>query len=127
MSANNPPNITSEITVFLVNVREENVYTFQVMDSNNFNVSIVNGTPSGSVLTDDGEGMYTFKWTPLDIPTKELTFLAVDELGAATSHTPLVQVCACFNGGQCTMQGVPSTGQLLQVFACICTEGKHNM
>ena len=122
--ANSPPNITSDDAVFRVNVREENVYTFNVVDTNDFNVTVQGGAPQGSVLSDDGAGTYTFKWTPIAIPTTELTFLAVDQLGAATVHTPFVQVCACFNGGECTLQGVPSTNRLIQNLTCLCTEGK---
>ncbi len=110
--------------MFRVNVGEENTYIFKVTDSNDFNVTVEGGAPQGSILSDDGEGTYTFKWTPTDIPTTELSFLAMDELGAATVHTPFIQVCACFNGGECTLQGVPSTDRLIQNLTCLCTEGK---
>ena len=122
--ANNPPNITSEDSVFRVDVGEENTYIFRVTDTNDFNVTVEGGAPEGSTLSGNEDGTYTFKWTPTDIPTTELTFLAIDVLEAAAVHTPLIQVCACFNGGECTTQGVPSTDRLIQNLTCLCTEGK---
>lgn len=120
---NSPPNITSDDVAFHVNVGEANIYTFTVMDANDFNVTIEGGAPKGGILSDDGDGMYTFIWTPIAIPTREMSFIALDEVGAATVHTPFVQVCACFNGGECTLQGVPSTNKLIQNLTCLCTEG----
>lgn len=111
--------------LFLVNVGEENVYTFDVNDTDDFTVTIDGGAPQGGILSDDGDGMYTFRWTPQATPTRELGFIAVDELGAATLHSPLVQVCACFNGGECTLEGVPNTNKRIQNLTCLCTEGKN--
>ena len=119
---NVPPNITGD-NVFRVNVGEENVYTFTVNDTNEFNVTIEGGAPVGSVLSDDGNGAYTFTWTPPATPAGGLSFIAMDNSGAATLHTPIVQVCACFNGGQCTEQGVPVTNELIRNLTCLCTEG----
>ena len=120
---NSPPTITGD-GVFHVNVGEESIYTFQVNDTNDFNVTIEGGTPEGGVLSDDGNGMYTFSWTTEVIPSiSGLSFVAMDSSGAATLHSPLVQVCACFNGGECTEEGVLSTDELVQTLTCLCTEG----
>lgn len=108
---------------FRVNVREENVYVFTVNDTNNFTVVIEGGTPQGGVLSDDGQGTYTFRWMPTSPPTEELVFVATDDLDAATLHSPLLQVCSCFNGGECTLEGVPSTNRRIQNLTCLCTEG----
>lgn len=124
-TGNDSPNVTSDDEVFRVNVGEENIYTFTVVDDNDFNVTIEGEAPQGSVFLDNGDGTYTFIWTPTSIPTEELSFLAMDELGAGTIHSPLVQVCACFNGGECTLQGVPSTTRRIQNLNCLCTEGKR--
>ena len=107
-----------------MNVGEENVYIFTVNDTNDFNVTIEGGAPEGGVLSDDGDGVYSFTWTPATIPTRELTFVAIDNAGAATVHSPFVKVCACFNGGECTEKGVPSTNRQIQILTCLCTEGK---
>ena len=120
---NLPPTVTSENATFYVTVGEENLYSFEVMDSNDFNVTIEDGAPADAMLIDDGEGNYTFTWTPARIPTHSLTFMAEDSLGAVTLHSPLLQVCACFNGGECVDEGVSSDDQLLRIVACQCTEG----
>lgn len=123
VTGNLPPNITSDDSVFVVTVGEDNVYSFEVTDSDNFTVSIEGGVPQDAIFLDDGEGRYTFTWTPTGIPTQNLVFLAEDSLGAVSVHSPVIQVCACFNGGECAEQGVPSTDQLVQNLTCICNEG----
>ena len=120
---NSPPNITGE-AIFNVTVGMENVYTFEVEDSGNYTVEIEGGAPENSLLEDNGRGMYTFRWTPSQSPTRALTFLAVDNLQEATMHSPLLHVCTCFNGGQCTLEGVPSSNQLIIPLTCLCTDGK---
>ena len=121
---NIPPAITSESETFHVTVGEENIYNFRVSDTNDYIVSIDEGTPEGGVLSDDGEGGYTFTWTPQSVPKRGLTFVAMDELEAASIHSPLVQVCGCFNGGRCTKKPVSGGIDLLQMFECQCPEGK---
>lgn len=111
--------------LFRVNIREENIYTFEVNDTGNFTVMIEGGAPPGGVLSDDGDGTYTFTWTPQSIPTRELEFVAIDDIGAATLLSPLVQVCACFNGGECTTEGVPNTDKRIQNLTCLCNEGNE--
>jgi hypothetical protein len=121
---NFPPSVIGDSEVFNVTVGRENIYNFRVSDSSTFTVTVDGGVPQGGILTDDGEGRYTFRWTPVAIPDRALSFLAEDELGAGTLHSPVLQVCACFNGGECTAQGLPSsTNELIQNLTCICTEG----
>lgn len=109
--------------MFDVIVGEENIYTFTVTDDNNFTVTLDGGAPQGGLLFDDGEGRYTFRWTPETTPDRALSFLAVDDLLASTLHSPVLLVCACFNGGMCTLEGVLSTNELLQNLICTCSEG----
>ena len=119
---NSPPNITGD-SLFVVNVGEENAYSFFVNDTNEFNVTIEGGAPEGADLVHEGDGIYTLTWTLSSVPTSELSFVATDISGAATLHSPVIQICACFNGGVCTEDGVPSTNELLQALTCLCTEG----
>lgn len=84
---------------------------------------ISEGVPKGAILIDEGDGRYTLKWTPEATPNITISFVAMDELGAATVHSPILQVCTCFNGGRCTLDGVPSTDQLIRHLTCVCTEG----
>ena len=103
-------------------VGEENVYSFEVTDSDNFTVTIEGGIPQDATFVDNGEGRYTFTWTPMIIPTKNFSFVAEDSLGAITMHNPVILVCACFNGGECG-EAVQNTDLLIQNRSCICTEG----
>ncbi len=114
--------------MFLVNVGEENLYTFTVNDTDDFNVTKVGGIPEGGVLSEDGYGEYTFTWTPGVIPNiSGLLFVAMDSSGAATLHTPIVHVCACFNGGECTEEGVLLRNDLIFTLTCLCDEGNNYM
>ena len=122
---NSPPNITGD-DIFFINVGEENVYTFLVNDTNEFNVTIEGRLPEGSALINDGDEVYIFMWTPRATPADGVSFVAVDSMGAATLHSPVVQVCACFNGGECTEEGVQVTSDLVQILTCLCTEGMNN-
>ena len=106
-----------------MNVGEENIYTFTVNDTNDFNFTIAGGVPQGGDLVDEGDGTYTFIWTPQVTPTAGLSFVAIDTLGAATLHSTIVQVCACFNGGTCTEEGVLATNETVQTLTCLCDEG----
>ena len=120
---NIPPVITSESETFPVIVGQENIYSFIVSDTNDYTVSIDGGTPEGGVLSDDGEGGYTFAWTPHFVPKHGLTFVDMDELEAASVHSPLVEVCGCFNGGRCLDKLVAGGSDLVQMFECECPEG----
>ena len=102
---------------------EVNVYNFEVEDSTNFTVRIEGGIPQGSNLSANGDGRYIFSWMPEAVPTVALTFIAEDDQGAITIHSPLLLVCTCYNGGECTTEGVLTSDQLIQHLTCICTEG----
>ncbi len=123
IAGNYPPNITSENgDIFFITVGEENIYSFTFVDTNHFNVTIDGGTPIGGILSDDGKGTYTFRWTPTSSPEKPLSFIAMDTIGAATLHEPVLRVCACFNGGECTMEILKN--KTIETLICNCTEGK---
>lgn len=126
ITGNYPPNITNADNVFNVTLGEINTYTFEVEDSDNFTVRIEGGTPRGGILQSNGDRGYTFNWMPEAAPSVALTFIAEDDQGAITIHSPLLQVCACFNGGRCTTEGVLTSSQLIQNLTCICTEGMLN-
>ena len=123
LTGNNPPNITGG-DVFRVNVGEENIYILIANDTSNFNVTIEGGAPDGAILSDIGDGEYSFKWTPEVIPLiSSLSFVAMDSAGAASQHSPSVQVCACFNGGECTEEGVLNIEDPIIILTCLCPEG----
>ena len=78
--------------MFRVNVGEENIYTFTVRDNNDFNVTIAGGTPDGGILSDNGDGMYSFLWRPEVTPIiTELSFIwIVQEVQLFT-----LPLCSC--------------------------------
>ena len=121
---NFPPNMTGSDT-FRVTVGQEAVYQFTVIDDSgdNFTVEVVGGIPPNATLSDDGEGSYTFTWTLLEPTTTELVFTAVDSEGAGSALTPLVEVCACTNGGDCTLSGEPFNVSSTVIMNCDCTRG----
>ncbi len=120
---NFPPNVTVDDDVFTVTVGVENIHTFTVTDPDGFTVTISGGTPQGGLLFDEGDGIYSFRWTPETTPTDALSFMVEDAMGAITLHSPILHVCTCYNGGDCTVEGLSATNQLIQNLTCICTEG----
>ena len=110
-----------------MNIGEDNVYTFSVDDTNDFNVTVEGGLPDGGIFSDEGAGNYIFTWTPGAIPNDGLTFIAMDANGAASIHSPTVLVCACFNGGECTELGVLSTDNPVITLTCLCDEGIYTV
>ena len=104
---------------------QESVYQFTVVDDSgdNFTVELVGGLPPNASLTDDGEGSYTFRWTLQEPLLTELNFVAVDSAGAGSGITPLVEVCACINGGECTLSGEPFNESSTVIMNCDCPRG----
>ena len=101
-----------------------NSYNFTVQDpGDNITVSVVGGLPFTTLLEESNEGHYTLHWSPNETPNATLTLLATDSLGALSAFTPKVHVCACFNGGNCTLEGVISTDNSTIVLNCDYTEG----
>ena len=59
--------------VFRVNLQEESVYTFKVVDSgDNFTVGVQGGLPPNSVIEDTGDGIYVFKWKLMEVTNAPL-------------------------------------------------------
>lgn len=121
-SANFPPDISAG-AVFSVTLRQETAYTIVVEDiGDNFTLSILGELPPNSVLDDMGEGVYVFRWNPLEVTTAPLVFAANDSRGALSIFVPNVEVCACVNGGNCTKDGLLSTNATT-ILNCMCPEG----
>ena len=102
---------------------EENIYLFTVIDTVSFNVAVEGG--DGGILSDNGDGEYSFTWTPEVISfISGLSFVAMDSAGAATLHRPSVHMCACFNGGECTEEGVHNLYDSVIILTCFCPDGQ---
>ena len=123
-TVNYPPRIESSIPTFQVTVGEQAAYSFTVTDPNDgdtFTVSVQGGLPNNSVL----HSGYTFVWTPSEVVDAALTFVATDSMGGTATFTPRLEICACQNGGNCTLDGVQNTLSNTIIMACMCTEGTH--
>ena len=88
----------------------------------NVTLSIRGGLPVNSVLERVDEEEYIFIWTLMELTNKPLVFVANDSRGAASTFSPVVEVCACVNGGACTREGV-ITSNATVTLKCMCTEG----
>ena len=87
-----------------------------------FTLTVLGGLPTGSVLEDTGEGEYIFRWKLEAVSTEPLVFVASDVKGAFSTFTPIVEVCACANGGNCTRDGLLASNATT-VLNCACSEG----
>lgn len=52
-----------------------------------------------------------------------LVFSATDSLGATGTFTLRLEVCACRNGGNCTLEGVVNPSADVVIMNCICPPG----
>ena len=122
-TANFPPNISAD-AVFRVNLGMESNYTLTVIDpGDNVTLSIRGGLPINSILEKVDEEEYVFVWNLMELTNEPLVFIANDSRGAASTFTPVVEVCACVNGGACTREGLVTSNATITL-KCMCTDGK---
>lgn len=67
--------------------------------------------------------MYSFSWTLQEPTDLSLSFVATNSMNALSLLTPRVKICACSNGGTCTLDGILSIQNNSVVMACECPEG----
>lgn len=121
-AANFPPNISAD-SVFRVILGLESNYTLIVVDpGDNFTLSIRGGQPVNSILEKIEEEEYVFRWNLMELTNKPLVFVAIDSRGASSAFSPVVEVCACVNGGNCTREGLITSNATI-ILKCMCTEG----
>ena len=116
----------------MATVGEESVYTFTVTsDSQNIIVIILHEgeetLPSGVQLNDPDGDSYTITWTPSDnTSVLNLTIVAMDPNfeNISSFFDPVVQLCACENGGNCTTDGLLDTDFSFIILNCECPEGR---
>ena len=117
----------------MATVGEESVYTFTVSsDSQNINVIILHEgeetLPSGVQLNNPDGDSYTITWTPADnTAALNLTIVAADlnMKNISSIFSPVVQLCACANGGSCTTDGLLTNDFSFIVLNCECPEGTY--
>ena len=106
-----------------VNTGQESIYQLTVFDpGDKISLTMLGGLPQGSTLEQVDEGEYVFRWTLQKVATKPLVFIANDTAGASSTFTPIVYICACVNGGNCSFNG-PLSGSSTVVMNCNCSEG----
>ena len=99
------------------------MFTLTVVDpGDEFTLSTQGGLPQGSTLEKIAEGEYVFHWNLQEITTEPLVFVANDTAGASSTFVPTVEICACVNQGNCTLDGLQTSGATV-VMNCHCNEG----
>ena len=120
---NFPPNIKAEAT-FRVNLGQESTFNLYVEDqSDEFTLNVRGGLPVNSVLEETDEGEFEFHWTLEELITEPLVFVANDTRGASSVFVPTVEVCACVNGGNCTLDGLLTSDAII-IMNCVCSDGR---
>ena len=115
----------------MATVGEESVYTFTVSsDSENISVIILHEgeetLPNGVQLNNlDGDN-WTITWTPADNTSVLNLILVATDLSfenISSVFNPVVQLCACINGGNCTTNGLLDVDYSFIVLNCECPGG----
>ena len=130
---NFPPNISTD-AIFRVDLGLiESTFNILVTDPNedDFTFTFEGGLASADVseLTKLSDGEFVYRIALFDLPTLEtspLVFHANDSRGAVSSFIPSLEVCACINGGECTLDGTEGIDATV-IMNCICPEGICNL
>lgn len=122
IAANLPPKISAD-DFLRVSIGEKIIYQITVNDSDDeVFLDVYGGLPQGSTLEQIDEGEYVFQWTLQEVTEEPLVFIATDTGGASSTFAPVVHICACVNGGICSLDGLLS-GTHMVVMNCNCNEG----
>jgi len=99
----------------------------RVNDTNLRELVILNGPVQGGSLTrDDNDiSLYTFTWIPAPPFNRTIIFLATDDLNANFRYEPIIEICQCENGGNCTLNGILDRTANPIDLNCICSEGEY--
>ena len=123
LSADNFPPVINGSNSYKVTLEQQSIYNFTVVDTDdNITVGVVEGIPYNATLA-GSNGMYTFNWTISNLTNASLTFFAMDSLNATSVLSVQVQICACTNGGNCTLNGLLNDDDQSVVMKCVCPKG----
>lgn len=113
-------------STFHIALGQESVYNFTVTDdSDNFIVTAVGDLGNSSIsFTNDSNGKFSFRVIMHEPTIFTLTFVAQDSIVAA-SLDPIIELCGCTNGGNCTLQGLLQTEFTTTIMNCECPEGTY--
>ena len=110
--------------MFQVVLNITSVFLIQVNDTNLQSFNFSNGPIQGGELVLVDSTTYNFTWTPGDMVTSSIIFLAVDQRNASAVYEPIIEVCPCLNGGTCTRGGVENPSANPLFLNCICSPGE---
>ena len=96
-------------------------------DNDNFTVSltsIITGNLTDFIKPPQGGTEYKFIWELLEVSNDTVEFVATDSFSATSQLAPTIEMCACENGGVCTLDGVTNLDQNPIVMNCNCPDGE---
>ena len=127
---NFPPEIVAEATLRVNRGPTGTSFNLSVTDPNgdDFTLTVEGGLTGADIseLMSVSEGAFLYRIAIFDLPQLEnspLVFRATDIREATSTFIPTLEVCACVNGGQCTLDGTGSIDATV-IMSCICPEGK---
>ena len=101
------------------------VYKFWVLDDgDDFSVGIVGDLPVPYELIEKSNGVFELQLTLQRLADISLSLFAKDSLNASSVLSPRLEVCACANGGECSLKGLLSTDETTVIMNCICPPGR---
>ena len=107
------------------------MYQFSVMDDKDNDDDLLVGfggdLPMSSALINKSDGVFEFQLTVQKLPNLSLTFFAKDSLNASSTLSPRLEICACANGGECTLEGLLNTDATTEIMNCMCSPGTHSI
>eukprot|EP00731_Ephydatia_muelleri_P009511 Em0005g97a len=114
-----PPAIRGNAS-YMVIIGQPSYYYFVVEDTNDVTVGVVGGVPPDATLVST-RGQHTFTWTLGWVQNVSLVFFAIDSSNLTSFLSVQVELCACQNGGNCTLDGLVgvASGQSV-IMNCVC-------
>lgn len=113
--------------IFYITVERESHYIFSVTDDqDSFTLIVEGGLPENANMHNQGS-TYMLTWTLMRFSSdfnRTIRIVAKDGLNATALLVPQLQVCACGEGGNCTVEGLLSSIENPLVMNCECNEGK---
>ena len=94
-------------------------------EEDDFIFTVQGGLPENALLQEIGDGEFLFRWNLQTVTNTPLIFIANDSSGASSMFIPIVEICACENGGLCTEESLPTIEMTnVNIKRCLCGEGK---
>ena len=118
---NFPPSLSGSNS-FRVTVGSPSVYTFTAVDTDGVAISIQGPGTDDHTLIPNGNS-YTLTISVDASFDYEIMIVATDAVGAVSTLSPRVEICACRNGGECTLDGLLGIDTNVVDMLCQCDPG----